>query len=151
MKYIFENSIGRLSRKTMNGIGSLIDNQFKKQGLEFTSRDWMYISYIKHIKNLNQNDLCERIGINKVMVNRGMERLELMKVIERSKDKNDQRIKRIKLTEYGKKVYAKMKVNVEEILDMVFQNIEEKQKQICFEVLNTIVTNIEEIEGKRTS
>lgn len=147
MNYKFDNSIGKLSRQAASGIGIIITNNFKEKGFDYDSKDWMYISFIKNTKNISQNDLGKNIGFNKVMINRGIERLEKLDVVLRTKDKYDNRVKRLSLSKKGKTLYNNMKVVVENSLVCIFKGVDEDKKKQCVEVLELALKNIEK-EGR---
>ncbi len=143
MSYIFENSIGKLSRQTASSIGKLISHKFKENVFDYDSRDWMYISFINNTKNINQNELANSIGFNKVMINRGIDRLVKLGIVERLKIRQDNRVNTLLLTKKGKLLYKKLKIIVEGTFKTIFKDIDNSQKQQCIEVLELILNNIE--------
>lgn len=149
MNYTFDYSIGRLSRQTASGLGTLITKKFTENKLKYDARDWMYLSFIKNSNNLSQNELSAGIGLNKVMINRAMERLEKLEIITRIKDEKDQRINRLRLTRNGQALYSKLKLIVEESLELVFKGVETEKKQQCIEVLESVLENIDAINQSK--
>jgi len=149
MNYTFDYSIGRLSRQTASGLGALITKKFKENKLEYDAKDWMYLSFIKNSTNLSQNELSAGVGFNKVMINRAMERLEKLEMLTRIKDEKDQRINRLRLTRNGQALYSKLKLIVEESLELVFEGVETEKKQQCIEVLESVLINIDAINQSK--
>jgi DNA-binding MarR family transcriptional regulator len=142
MIYTFEQSIGKLSRQTALAIGDMISQEFKRKGLKYNAKDWMYISFILNTKNISQNELAEKIGFNKVMINRGVEKLEKDGIVVRKRNKKDQRVKQLSLSPKGKLLYKKLEKIVESSLQLMFDGIDEQRKKECFEVLQSILANI---------
>lgn len=142
MKYTFDYSIGRLARQIVGSIGPILNKKFKDAGFDFDSREWMYISFIQNIKGISQNELGKEIGFNKVMINRGIEKLEKQGVVIREKDANDKRVNRLKLTTQGKAIYKKLKSIVENTMDKIFENIPVEDKQQCMVTLEKVLLNM---------
>ena len=142
MNYTFDHSIGRLSRRSASAIGEMISLEFKRKKYPYNAKDWMYISFIKNTKNISQNELAERIGFNKVMINRGVERLGKEGIVERKKDTKDSRVNRLSLTKKGKLLYKKLENVVENSLQIMFEGIDTERKKECLDVLETVLENI---------
>lgn len=147
MSYVFEDSIGRLCRQTASGIGYLINRAFVAKGMEYDSKDWMFISFIKHSDNISQRELAELVGFNKVMVNRVLGKLEARNIILRTKDKADSRIKRLALTPDGIKLYVTMKKMVEQVTNRIFDGIQDQEKDQSLLFLGKVLANIKEVKG----
>jgi DNA-binding MarR family transcriptional regulator len=140
-QYNFDDSLGKLSRQVAGTLGALISETFLKNNLAFTSKDWMFISFIKHWPNISQQELAQQLGYNKVMINRSVATLEFKGLITRTKDSSDNRIKRLMITGAGDEAYVIMKGLVEQVLKAVYEGVGESELNICKKVLNQVLDN----------
>jgi DNA-binding MarR family transcriptional regulator len=75
--------------------------------------------------------------------------LEKLEMVTRIKDEKDQRINRLRLTRNGQALYSKLKVIVEESLELIFEGVETEKKQQCIEVLESVLINIDAINQSK--
>ena len=65
----------------------------------------------------------------------------------RTTDEHDARLKRLELTELGKKVHLDTIAVIDSAHDTMEAGITDEERRICFEVLEKICKNVEKITG----
>ena len=67
--------------------------------------------------------------------------------LTRTTDEHDARLKRLELTELGKKVHLDTIAVIDSAHDTMEAGITDEERRICFEVLEKICKNVEKITG----
>ena len=73
--------------------------------------------------------------------------LEKKGYLTRTTDEHDARLKRLELTELGKKVHLDTIAVIDSAHDTMEAGITDEERRICFEVLEKICKNVEKITG----
>ena len=75
------------------------------------------------------------------------ELMEKKGYLTRTTDEHDARLKRLELTELGKKVHLDTIAVIDSAHDTMEAGITDEERRICFEVLEKICKNVEKITG----
>lgn len=76
-----------------------------------------------------------------------MQLMEKKGYLTRTNDEHDARLKRLELTELGKKVHLDTIAVIDSAHDTMEAGITDEERRICFEVLGKICKNVEKITG----
>lgn len=94
---------------------------------------------------ITQEEITERLGIDKSAVTRVIQSLYEKGMVERKKDKIDRRCNRIYLTEEGKKTKEPIEQTKKEWSDTLMKGMTEEEKILFLRLLIQAVNNIKDI------
>jgi|TARA_B110000967_G_scaffold9222_2_gene9241 MarR family transcriptional regulator for hemolysin len=121
----------------------VIDEKFKP--LEITRSQAWLMAYVSREDGQTQSDLAEQMSLGKVAIGGLIDRLEKTQMIERRAELTDRRVRKIFLTEKGKKVILMMRDITMEANDTILAGLSIKQIKQAVKVLDKIKKNIESI------
>ena len=121
----------------------VIDEKFKP--LEITRSQAWLMAYVSREDGQTQSDLAEQMSLGKVAIGGLIDRLEKTQMIERRAELTDRRVRKIFLTEKGKKVILMMRDITMEANDSILAGLSIKQIKQAVKVLDKIKKNIESI------
>lgn len=105
---------------------------------EITNMHGWILGFLYHAQRpVYQKDIESNFGIARSTVTNILQLMEKKGYLTRTTDEHDARLKRLELTELGKKVH----------LDTMEAGITDEERRICFEVLEKICKNVEKITG----
>ncbi|MFC2107605.1 MarR family winged helix-turn-helix transcriptional regulator [Bacteroidota bacterium] len=142
MKYIFENSVGKLCQEVSHSTGKLLCTLFKKQGYDISSPEWIVLAYLNQYKILNQNNLSDIILRDKVFVKRLMDKMEEDNYVKRTKNRKDNRFNDISLTVKGEELYIELSAIAEQTLELAYNNISEDELRRGIDFLKFVNGNL---------
>ena len=110
--------------------------------------DWI-MSYLYWHKNepVYQRDIEREFSITRSTVTNILQLMEKKGYLTRTNDEHDARLKRLELTELGKKVHLDTIAVIDSAHDTMEAGITDEERRICFEVLEKICKNVEKITG----
>lgn len=94
-----------------------------------------------------QKDIESNFGIARSTVTNILQLMEKKGYLTRTNDEHDARLKRLELTELGKKVHLDTIAVIDSAHDTMEAGITDEERRICFEVLGKICKNVEKITG----
>jgi MarR family transcriptional regulator for hemolysin len=121
----------------------VIDEKFKP--LEITRSQAWLMAYVSREDGQTQSDLAKQMSLGKVAIGGLIDRLEKTQMIERRAELTDRRVRKIFLTEKGKKVILMMRDITMEANDSILAGLSIKQIKQAVKVLDKIKKNIESI------
>ncbi|MGL4992507.1 MAG: MarR family winged helix-turn-helix transcriptional regulator [Sarcina sp.] len=111
-----------LSIKEFNTIiNTKISEGLKTKGL--TQAQITAIKFIAHEKKLTLTELSEKMAIKKSTCSGIVDRLEVMDILTRIKDKNDKRVSYIQFSAKGKEFAREIKGDMNSIFSEVFSDV----------------------------
>ena len=96
-------------------------------------------STVTNILVLKNGRIAESGSFDELMEKKGY--------LTRTTDEHDARLKRLELTELGKKVHLDTIAVIDSAHDTMEAGITDEERRICFEVLEKICKNVEKITG----
>lgn len=109
----------------------------------------MILMYLYRNKNkISQKDIAEHFEISAAAVAVSLKKLENGGYIVKRCAENDSRYNEIEITEKGKKVVDYSHYAFETIDAMTFDGISEQEKQLLAELLDKVLNNLKELNGK---
>lgn len=114
--------------------------------LHLTSQQARSIAYIDRHPGLIQRELGERFRVRNASITNMLKNLERDGYIERKKDKDSARIKRIYLTEKGKNYAKQIEIFFTQVNDQFLNQIDEHDLDMLNEAMEHLISDIENIE-----
>ena len=94
-----------------------------------------------------QRDIEREFSITRSTVTNILQLMEKKGYLTRTTDEHDARLKRLDLTELGKKVHLDTIAVIDSAHDTMEAGVTDEERRICFEVLEKICKNVEKITG----
>ncbi len=98
-----------------------------------------------------QKDVESHFGIGRSTVTNILQLMEKKGYLTRTTDEHDARLKRLELTELGKKVHLDTIAVIDSAHDAMEDGITDEERRVCFAVFEKIRQNVEHITGKEES
>ena len=114
--------------------------------LQLTSQQARSIAYIDRHPGLIQRELGERFRVRNASITNMLKNLERDGYIERKKDKDSARIKRIYLTKKGKNCAKQIEMFFTKINDQFLIQIDEHDLDMLNEAMEHLINDIENID-----
>ncbi len=106
---------------------------------------WAFLYHAQ--RPVYQKDIESNFGIARSTVTNILQLMEKKGYLTRTTDEHDARLKRLELTELGKKVHLDTIAVIDSAHDTMEAGITDEERRICFEVLEKICKNVEKITG----
>jgi DNA-binding MarR family transcriptional regulator len=142
MNYQLDHNLGKLSISVSKGLRKILEEKFRTKGLDISSDEWIVITHLYNRGPLNQSQLVELMGRDKVSVKRFIDRLEKAGYVSRMTVHRDKRYKKVLLTLYGEDLYRKMEIIAGQTLGSALIDVEDSKLNICLEVLEIVDQNL---------
>lgn len=134
-------------RKVKKFYKKFIDNEMKK--FDLSQNEIEIITYLNRNPEKNTaKDIVEYLGLSKGMISRNIDILLSKGIIEPKKDNIDKRIIRLYITRESEELINEIEESIFNFLGSLLENIEEEKFEIFKEVLNSLTSNLEELEKK---
>ena len=91
-----------------------------------------------------QRDIAKALGLRRATLSEILKTMERNELISKVADKNDTRIKEIILSEKAKQKFISAKKSLEKTEETIIQDIDSKDLEIFFKVINKMKNNLEE-------
>jgi MarR family transcriptional regulator for hemolysin len=119
-----------------------VDRRLRDLGVSQAS--WMTIAIVaKANRSLSQTELADRLGIEDPTMVTMIDRLVKADLVMRVPSDLDRRVKLVTLTETGRTLYGKVKVEADAFRAEVLKNVDEKKLRIATELLEALQAVIE--------
>jgi len=115
---------------------------FKANGIELTRPQLVLLIILMKNDDQPQNSLAFLTNRDKASLARLIDTMEKKNLVERLIDKNDKRVKHVRLTENGRKTLIKAIPVLEDVNHAIQSGIQKADIETAIEVLKKIVTNI---------
>ena len=139
----FENSIGPWLGKTVKILEYYLQERFNSHGLDLTKEQMIVLKRLHDTDGLSQNELAFLTLRNKSSLTRLLSKMEAKDYIRRKQCKEDKRINHVYLTKFGEETFKKTKPAIKEIIEIMEQNISDKEKQQMIKTLKKIQHNFD--------
>ncbi len=138
-------SIGLEIKKVNNLIiRYLIEKTKEITNIPLTPVQIMIIRFLNNSvnKNIYQKDIEDFVQMRKSTISGVLDTMEKNNIISRINSKNDLRSKRIILTDFGKELSIKLKIQKEEFDNLLKNNINDEELNIFYNVIDKIIFNL---------
>ena len=118
-------------------INTKVSERLKDRGL--TQAQITAIKFVAHKKRVTLTELSEMMSIKKSTCSGIVDRLEIMDVFERVRDKNDKRISYVQFSENGKILAHEIKDDMNGVFADIFKEVPKETLSIVEEKLCEII------------
>jgi DNA-binding MarR family transcriptional regulator len=142
MEYVLNNSISfRLSR-----VASVLHVGFSKclEDFDIAPEQFGTLRIISEDGQITQSEIAEILAKRKPTVSRALDALEKKGLIVRESDRDDRRIKPIRLTDKGQEVLDRVVPKAKQFNDAIKARLSPGEIETFFRVLDTIVETAED-------
>lgn len=141
-QHIIDGSLGFLLSKGTQALHKHLNRAFQSNEFDITFEQWSILIYLYNCDGKSQNEIAENTIRDKVSVTKIIDNLEKHNLVNRALDDNDRRVRRIFLTDKGKKVVPKLKKIADQTLEDAFSGVNKNDVESFKAVLSLIVQNL---------
>lgn len=98
----------------------------------------------------SQKEIAQKMGVKPPTVNISIQRLEKADIVCRRRDAKDQRIMRVYLTDYGRKIVEGIKQQSRKIEKVMFSNFSDTELCLMRRFFEQILENIDQIAAQQS-
>lgn len=102
---------------------------------------WTILYYLYNNGEATNVEISQYQSVEKPTVTRAVSRLEELGYIERAPGK-DKREKRMRLTDYGEKIYEEIRITIDQFEEEILKGISEKEQMEAIKMMDVIRNNI---------
>ncbi|MHA7056326.1 MarR family winged helix-turn-helix transcriptional regulator [Aquimarina sp. M1] len=121
--------------------GFLVQKAFSENGLDLSKEQWSVLKRLRVKDGQPQNDLAFITHRDKTSMTRLVNTMESKNLVVRKSDKNDRRVNRIFLTDYGKEV-------IEKVTPIMYDLIPAVQESLSDEEIENLIGTLKKIKAK---
>ena len=119
---------------------------------EITNMHGWILGFLYHAEGpIYQKDIETHFGIARSTVTNILQLMEKKGYLTRTTDEHDARLKRLELTELGKKVHLDTIAVIDSAHECMEAGITDEERKICFDVFEKIRKNVDNITDKEES
>ena len=138
-EYAFERELAFLLVDAGRKLNDSYDVSMKPLGL--TRSQWRVVAYVSRTPGISQTELAESIECSRMAITSLLDRMESKDLVERRAVAGDRRVRAVFLTPKGESLVKQMNITAVSVLQQVFDNTTDQQRQQLHEVLTTIKFN----------
>lgn len=141
-QHIIDGSLGFLLSKGTQALHRQLNRTFHAKEYDITFEQWSILIYLFNCDGKSQNEIAEKTIRDKVSVTKIIDNLEKHNLVKRALDDKDRRVRRIFLTDEGKKIVPKLKKIADLTLAEAFNGANKNDVESFKKVLSLIVQNL---------
>ncbi len=122
---------------------TVFDRRVRKIG--FTRTQWMALRRVGDQPGVNQSELAELLEIEKATAGRVIDKLENFGWLERRQDEADRRVKRVYLTELGRRIHSDITPIAEAMVEEELVGLSIKERETLTDLLLTVKQRLQEM------
>lgn len=122
---------------------TVFDRRVRKIG--FTRTQWMALRRVGDQPGVNQSELAELMEVEKASAGRVIDKLEAFGWLERRQDESDRRVKRVYLTELGRRIHREISPMAEAMVEEELTGLSRKERETLTDLLLTVKQRLQEM------
>lgn len=134
----FGHMLGRTSRAMLN----MLQKQFRRAGFDITVEQWTLLVNIRNASGASQQQLADRVYLDKTTIARVVAGLEKKGLICRAVSRDDARQKSLVITRRGTDLLARLKPVALAAQHHALAGLDPNKLSICREVLQQVYGSI---------
>jgi len=91
---------------------------------------------------INQNEICNNIGVDKITVSKSVKKLVDLDYVESHKDSEDKRVSRLYMTSKGKSYREQIIAVIRKTDDIIMKNLTDDEKNIIEDIMKRMSESI---------
>jgi len=136
----------KLNSKIFRNIQVFMDSVLEKYDLSSGSCPYLFI--LDKNEGISQNKISKEIGNDKAMSTRTIKKLIELDYVLKKEDERDSRAYKLYLTTKAKAVIPKMHQEIQALVNLITQDLSEKEKAITMKSLIKIFNNTQRLKDK---
>lgn len=122
---------------------TVFDRRVRKIG--FTRTQWMALRRVGDQPGVNQSELAELLEVEKATAGRVIDKLENFGWLERRQDDADRRVKRVYLTELGRRIHSEITPIAEAMVDEELAGLSAKERETLTDLLLNVKQRLQDM------
>lgn len=122
---------------------TVFDRRVHKIG--FTRAQWMALRRVGDQPGVSQSELAELLEVEKTSAGRLIDKLETFGWLERRPDDSDRRIKRVYLTDLGRRIHRQITPIAEAMVEEELAGLSRHEKEILIDLLLTVKQRLQDM------
>jgi MarR family transcriptional regulator for hemolysin len=125
---------------------TVFDRRVRKIG--FTRTQWMALRRVGDQPGVNQSELAELLEVEKATAGRVIDKLETFGWLERRPDDADRRVKRVYLTDLGRRIHSDITPIAEAMVEEELVGLSNKERETLTDLLLTVKQRLQEMSAE---
>lgn len=138
-----DKKIGFLLERTTRIAKLSFTKAFKKLGVDITPEQWIVLDKLDSNREMSQKEIGNESFKNAPTISRIIDNLVRKGFVSRMSEENDRRKTAISLTNEGKKLVGKCRAEVDNLRDLSWNNLSEKDYKEFNRIIDQIFENFE--------
>lgn len=122
---------------------TVFDRRVRKFG--FTRTQWMVLRRVGDQPGVNQSELAELLEVEKATAGRTIDKLEAFGWLERRMDETDRRVKRVYLTELGRRIHRDITPIAESMVEEELAGLNDRDREKLTDLLLTVKQRLQDM------
>ncbi len=122
---------------------TVFDRRVRKIG--FTRTQWMALRRVGDQPGVNQSELAELLEVEKATAGRVIDKLENFGWLERRQDDADRRVKRVYLTELGRRIHSEITPIAEAMVEEELAGLSAKERETLTDLLLNVKQRLQDM------
>jgi len=122
---------------------TVFDRRVRKIG--FTRTQWMALRRVGDQPGVNQSELAELLEVEKATAGRVIDKLENFGWLERRQDDADRRVKRVYLTELGRRIHSEITPIAEAMVEEELTGLSAKERETLTDLLLNVKQRLQDM------
>ncbi len=122
---------------------TVFDRRVRKIG--FTRTQWLALRRVGDQPGVSQSELAELLEVEKASAGRLIDKLEAFGWLERRQDETDRRIKRVYLTELGRRIHRDVTPIAEAMVEEELSGLTRKERDVLTDLLLTVKQRLQDM------
>ena len=140
--YNFDHSLGKITQQVSRMLGQRLEEVFAQNGFSVSAEQWSIISMLSSREHPTQKEIGAFLIMDKVSVNRTINRLEKAGWAKRVVSDKDHRSKIITLTPDGQQLYNSLSQYAEQVLEKALKELNDQETRQLFGLLEKVYFNL---------
>jgi MarR family transcriptional regulator for hemolysin len=111
----------------------------------FTRTQWMALRRVGDQPGVNQSELAELLEVEKATAGRVIDKLENFGWLERRQDDADRRVKRVYLTELGRRIHSEITPIAEAMVEEELAGLSAKERETLTDLLLNVKQRLQDM------
>ncbi|TVQ09106.1 MAG: MarR family transcriptional regulator [Bacteroidetes bacterium] len=142
IQYDFDHSLGKITQQVSRLLGQRLEEVFAQNGISISAEQWSIISMLSKREHPTQKEIGSYLLMDKVSVNRTLDRLEKAGWVERVVSEQDRRSKTLALTSDGRRLYNSLSQYAEQVLETALKELDDQDTRQLFGLLEKVYLNL---------
>lgn len=125
---------------------TVFDRRVRKLG--FTRTQWLVLRRVGDQPGVSQSELAEMLEVEKATAGRFIDRLEEFGWLERRPDDTDRRIKRIYMTQMGRRVHREVSPIAEAMVEDELSGLSERERETLTNLLLNVKHRLQDMASE---